>query len=219
MELDELKSAWQTLGRQVERHNVLQSQLIKQAKLDRARGSLRPLLWAQALQALFGLGFILLASLLWIRGTELPAHVIAAGAFVHAYGVVTLALAGATMGRIRRIDYAAPVLAIQKSLAGLRRLFLVNGRITGLSWWVLLAPVLMTLAALGGLDLYAHRPRFIWLNLALGVVGLLATWAFHRWSRRPERAALGARLERAEAGASLRRSQSFLDEIAEFERG
>ena len=47
MEPDELKTAWQALGRQLERNDAIQLQLIRDGKLGRARSNLRPLFWGQ----------------------------------------------------------------------------------------------------------------------------------------------------------------------------
>ena len=41
MELDELKSAWQVLGRQLERQEALQWQLLRERKLEHVRRGLR----------------------------------------------------------------------------------------------------------------------------------------------------------------------------------
>ena len=217
MEPDELKHIWQALGRQLERQEAIHLQLFRERKLQRARGSLHPLFWGQIVQILFGCLFLLLATLFWSVGPH-PAHVVLAGIVVHAYGIGTIIVAGMTLGAIRRIDYAAPVVAIQKQLASLRRLYLVNGMVAGLPWWFLWVPGLLVLAALGGHDLYATAPAMVWIGLGIGVAGLLATWAFHRWSRSPARAGLGRRLDDAAAGGSIRAMQGVLDEIARFEQ-
>ena len=217
MEPDELKHIWQALGRQLERQEAINLQLFREKKLERARGSLRPLFWGQIVQILFGCLFLLLAVLFWSVGPH-PLHVVVAGIVVHAYGIATIVLAGMTLGAIRGIDYSAPVVSIQKQLASLRRLYLVNGMIAGLPWWFLWVLLLMVLAGLGGHDLYAQAPVMVWIGLAIGVVGLLGTWAFHRWSRSPVRAGLGRRLDDAAAGGSIRRMQGVLDEVAQFER-
>ena len=217
MELDTLRDAWQTLGRQLERHEALQLALLRERRLVQARSRLRPLWGGQLLQILLlGLPCIALALWLWLQSFALPAHVIVAGIVVHAYGVAVTALAGATLARIGGIDPAAPVLAIQTRLAQLRKLYLINGRIVGLSWWLLWVPVLMTLAAIGGADLMARAPRVVGGGLGVGVTGLAATWGFHRWSRAPSRAALGQRMEDIEAGSSLRRAQAELDDLVRF---
>lgn len=217
MELDQLKQAWQALGRQLERQETIDLALLRERKLERARGRLRPLFWGQIMQMLFGVAFILLGVACWTQHSDVP-HLLLAGIVLHVYGVVTVAMAGGTLGLVARIDYSAPVLAIQKRLAALRRFYLINGMTVGLPWWLLYVPVLMALAALGGKDIYAGGALWVWICLAVGIAGLLGTWIFHRWSRNPSRAALGRRLDDGAAGGGIRRVQATLDEIAQFER-
>ena len=99
MEPDELKHIWQALGRQLERQEAIHLQLFRERKLQRARGSLRPLFWGQIVQILFGCLFLLLATLFWSVGPH-PAHVVLAGIVVHAYGIGTIIVAGMTLGMI-----------------------------------------------------------------------------------------------------------------------
>ena len=70
MELDDLKAAWQSLDRRLQRQQELDLQLFRQGKLDRMRSGLRPLFWGQIVQMLCGLCFIALAALLWSRTPE-----------------------------------------------------------------------------------------------------------------------------------------------------
>lgn len=217
MEIDELKQAWQTLGRQLERQEATQFALLRDRKLDKARRSLRPLFWGQIVQILFGVLFIALATLLWRSGPSLIS-VIVAGIVVHAYGVATVIAAGVTLGRISAIDYSRPVLEITRQMATLRRTYLINGMVAGLPWWFLWYAVLVVLASFSGTDLVSQVPLMGVIALAIGVIGLLATWWFHRWSRQPQRAAFGKRLDDGAAGGSIRRSQALLDELTSFER-
>jgi hypothetical protein len=217
MELDELKSAWKALDRRLERDAAINLQLLRERRLDKARGSLRPLYVGQILQMLWGLGFIVLGVLLWSTRPD-AAAVIAAGMVVHAYGVVCIIGAGIVLGGIGRIEYAAPVLKIQKRLAQVRRAYIVSGMVAGLPWWFLWVPLLMVLLALGGVDLYAHTPATVWCGLGAGAVGMLATAWFHRWSRNPLRPRLAQAVESAVTGASLRKAQAQIDELLRFER-
>jgi hypothetical protein len=84
----------------------------------------------------------------------------------------------------------------------------------GILWVV----ILMVLAGLGGGDLLARAPWMVWGGLGFGAAGLVATAWFHRWSRRPERAALGRRLDDSLGGGSLRRAQAELAELLRFEK-
>lgn len=217
MELDDLKSAWKALDRRLERDATIHLQLLRERRLDKARGSLRPLYIGQILQMLWGLGFILLGALLWSTKPDVAA-VIAAGVVVHAYGVVCIIAAGIVLGGIGRIEYAAPVLEIQKRLAHVRRAYIVSGMVAGLPWWFLWVPLLIVLLGLAGVDLYAHTPATVWIGLGVGALGLLATAWFHRWSRNPARPRLARAVENAVTGASLRRAQAQLDELQRFER-
>jgi hypothetical protein len=140
-----------------------------------------------------------------------------AGACVHAYGVAAIALAGSTMGLIRTIDYSLPVLDIQKQLLKLRRFYIINGMIAGLPWWFMWVPVLMVLAGLAGVDLYAKAPSVVWIGMGIGIAGLFATWWFHRWSRSPRRPRLAKAMEDSVTGGSLRKAQAILGEISHFE--
>ena len=222
MELDELKNAWQALDRKLERQNAINLVLLKDDRTKKMRSSLRPLFWGQLAQLLFGLPFVLLASILWMRAgsvpLDLPWHVVLAGVFVHVYGVATIALAGSTMGLIRTIDYSSPVLGIQKQLSKLRRFYIINGMITGLPWWFMWVPVLMVLAGLAGVDLYARAPSVVWIGMGVGFAGLLGTWWFHRWSRSPKRPKLAKAMEDSVTGGSLRNAQRIASEIAQFEK-
>lgn len=221
MDPDELKTAWQALNRRLERQDAVNLQLLREKKLDRTRSTLRPLLWGQIVQTLFGIPFILLASLLWMRAHALPDGLpltaLIAGIAVQVYGIATIAFAGETIRRIRAIDYSAPVVEIQKQIAALRRTYIISGMVGGLPWWFLWVLILAVLAGLGGVDLYAKAPGLIWIGLGIGGVGLLATWWFHRWWRSPARPALAQRLDDSIAGTSLRKARAQLDELRRFE--
>lgn len=217
MELDDLKSAWQALDRQLQLDNTLKLRDLRARALDKARGSLRPLFWGQVAQILFGIPFILLASLLWMSQ---PAHAssIVAGVLVHAYGVLTIIAAGVVLGALREVDYAAPVLDIQKRLLRARTLYIRSGMVAGLPWWFLWITILQVLAGLGDVDLLAKAPSLVWIGYGIGAAGLLVTWWFHRWARRPERAAFGRKMDDSLSGGSLRKALTQLDELQRFER-
>lgn len=215
MELDELKQAWQVMGRQLERQEAIQWQLLRDRKLDRVRRGLWPLALGQVLQMGLGIGLILLGVACWTRNTDIPG-LLASGLLVHAFGVATTALAGLTLGLIGTIDYSAPVLKIQKQMGRLRRFYACNALICGLPWWIMWLPVVLAFAGLGQVDPAAGTPIWIQVSLAISVVGLLANaigaWILHR---RAVAAGRGGLLD--ESGA-LRRGAALLDEIAEFER-
>lgn len=217
MELDDIKSAWQTLDRRLQLDNSLKLHELRERKLDKARDSLRPLFWGQVTQILFGIPFVLLAALLW---TTQPAHVssIVAGVLVHAYGVLTIASAGVVLAQLGKLDYSMPVLDIQKQLLRTRTLYIRSGMLAGLPWWLLWIAILQVFTGLGDVDLLAKAPSLVWISYGIGIAGLLATWWFHRWARRPERAEFGRKMDDSLTGGSLRRALAQLDELQRFER-
>lgn len=220
MELDELKLAWQSLGRQLERQQDIQWQLLRDRKLDKVRGHLRPLVWWQVLQMLFGIGLIVLGVACWSRNTEVPG-LFAAGIAVHVFGVANIILAAMTISRATGIDYAAPVVSIQKQIARLLQVYLLNGAVCGLSWWLMWLPVTIAFAGLGRVNLLQQAPSYIWSAIAVSVIGLAGTGWYIRRSR--NRAAAGPQAPNAsrnvgDGGDGIRRGQQLLDEIARFER-
>lgn len=217
MELDEFKSAWKSLDARLQREGEIQFQLLRDRRLERTRGTLRPLVVGQVLQILFALPFLALAGWLWSTQPE-PWSAIVAGVVLHAWAVGTIICAGVVLGSLARIDYAAPVLAIQQQILRTRTYYIRSGMVAGLPWWFLWVAILMVLAGLGDVDLLERAPGLVWSGLGIGAAGLLATAWFHRWARRPERAALGRRLDDSLGGGSLRRARAELAELERYER-
>ena len=217
MELDELKAAWQSLDRRLQQHDAINLQLFKDTKLEKARSSLRPLFWGQLLQLLLGIGLVVLGVACWTRNTDVPG-LLATGILVHAFGVVTIAAAGITIGLMGSIDYSAPVLKIQKQMAMLLRFYTVNANVCGLPWWVMWVLVVVAFAGLGPVDPRAATPAWIWISLAIGVAGLLGTWCFSLLKRRTPARHVRENACVADGADGIRRGQRILDEIAQFEK-
>lgn len=216
MELDELKSTWQSLERSLLQGNAIQLQLFKDGRFKNMRAGLRPLFWGQIVQILFGALTILIGVAFWSQHRDV-AHLFCTGLILHIYGVVTIITAGFTLGRIRGIDYAAPVLSIQKQLASVRRAYVGSGMIVGHSWWLLWIPFAVVVFDFLGVDIYTVAPGFVLISIAIGIVGLLAMWGFHRWASSSRRGKFGQRYAESLSGGSLRRAQRVLDEVKRFE--
>ena len=222
MELDDLKHAWQALGRQMERQQALNLQLLRESRLERARRGLRPLVIGQLLQLLLGVALVVLGVACWTRNTEV-AGLLASGIIVHAFGVLNIALAGITLGLVASIDYSAPVLRIQQQMARLLRFYGINANAAGLPWWIMWVLVVVAVSGLGATPAPAATPAWIQASLAVGVAGLLGTWLY-AWRSRRNQALPGAVTDAhahacvADGGDGIRRGQRILDEIARFER-
>ena len=209
MELDELKHAWQALGRQLERQEAIQWQLLRERKLERVRHGLRPLVWGQVLQMLLGLGLIALGVACWTGNAGVPG-LFWSGVLVHAFGVAHVALGGITLGLVGTIDYSAPVLRIQKQMARLRSVYAVNANVCGAPWWVLWVLVVIGFAGLSPTHVAGPTPLWIWISLGIGILGTLATWLWAaKAARKPD--SLYARLDDGTDG--IRRSLRLFDEI------
>lgn len=214
MELDDFKLAWNTLDRRLERQAAIDLQLLRDARVDRARRGLRPLAWGQALQMLIGAAGMLVFAPYWVEHRHEPALLVC-GLVLHAYCLALVIVGAIVEARIAAIDYASPVLDIQRRLLALRRAYVIGGMLVGLPWWFIYVPLLIVL---GDGRMLEQAPAVVAIQLAIGAAGLLATWWFHRWANRPKRAAFGRRLDDGAAGGSIRRAQAALDQLAEFER-
>jgi hypothetical protein len=215
MELDDFKSAWRTLDERLARHERINLELLRERKKETARRGLRPLAWGQALQFLLGIGLILLGVACWTRNTEITG-LLATGIALHAFGVLTAVMAALTLALMASIDYAAPVLTIQKQMARLLRFYTLNAYLCGLPWWIMWVLVVVGFAGLGEVDPAAPTPAWISISLGIGLCGLLVTWLWSVWHGRrttddPHRAC-------HDGGDSIRRGRRLLDDIARFEQ-
>ena len=213
MEPDELKSAWRTLGERLERQEAIQWELLRDRKLDTVKRTVRPLFWAQALQALLGAGLLVLGVACWGRNPDVPG-LFASGIALHAFGVVTMVMAFITMSLIGTMDYTAPVLKIQKRFALLQRFYGLNAMVCGAPWWIMWLLVIVGFAGLGPVDPDAGTPAWITWSFFISVAGFVGTIAAVYWHRhrRPRDEATW------EESAGVRRSRTLLQQIAHFEK-
>lgn len=216
MELEDLKSAWQSLDRRLARQESIELLRFRESGHRRLKSSLRPLFWGQCAQIAFGIACIVAGVATWkTLGAAVPFLV--AGIIAHVYGVVTVAAAGIVLGQLSRLDTALPVLELQRRLLRLRKLYLISGMAVGLPWWVLwMVPLFAIASYQASLDGASGPPLWLWICLAGGLAGIAATWWFHRWLHRPGRETLARRVEDQAAGKSLRRAQAELDELKRY---
>ncbi len=217
MELDELKSAWNALDRSVQQQSALNLHLFLERKLEKASAGLRRFYWGKIAQILFGDALIYFGIISTMRYLTVP-HLLVCSVSMLVYGVLIVALGGVTLGKISRIDYAAPVLEIQKRVSALHRMHIVANLCAGLPWWFLwIAIFTLEVKANLGVDLFVAAPAFIWVSVALGVIGLSASVWFYRRSRDPLHPRRASALDKAAAPRSLRDAKNALDEVARFE--
>src|SRR5690242_7279186 len=114
-----MKLAWQTLGRQLERQNALNLQLLRQGRADRLRRHLRPLVRGQSRQIVLGIVLMLWGISFWSTHTEVW-QAMACGIVMQAFGTLALIFPARLLSMQQGIDYAAPVLEIQRRLVEMR---------------------------------------------------------------------------------------------------
>jgi serine/threonine-protein kinase len=216
MVLDDLKPAIADLDRKASQANRLSVAAYTEQKLDRTRASLRPVIWEHAGQIALGVLIALAVGPFWWNHRAEPGLLVS-GLVLHVYAVLMIALGARVIVLVRTLQLDAPVLQIQKSLARLRRSYVMTGFVVGMPWWLLWIPLI---SVVFGLDPIADVPQtWVIINLAIGVAGILGTlWFFrHLWTASVESEQRRG-VEESVAGKGFRSARAFLDEIARFER-
>lgn len=220
MELDEMKLAWQALGQQLDRQNALGLELLRQGRAGRLRGHLRPLVWGQSLLILFGIAIMLWGISFWSTHTDVW-QAMACGIAMQIFGTLSFIFPIRLLAMQQGIDYAAPVVDIQRRLVRMRAwrvkveapVFAVLGSVI----WI--PALLMCVQSEGdrfGLNMWQHmRPGVVaWLWLSVGAsIGLvfLARFVVRKLGH-------GRWLENSLAGGSIVKAEAALAEIARFEQ-
>lgn len=216
LDLGELRRAWSALDRKLERQSALVFQQHKERRLAKARWSLYPLYVAGVVQLVCGLAIAVAAGSFWTAHRAEPYH-LAAGLILHAYGVLVAGFAVHELVLARRVDFAAPVLDIQRRLAQLRDLRAGSAPWLGLPWWILwLLAITSLLRSLTPRDLFSPLPDWVLWNLIVGSLGLVGSATFVFWARR--RPELRRKLESTAAGWFVGRAQAYVAEVEQFAR-
>ena len=216
MELDEMKQAWQQLNQRMGQQQALNLRLHREGRLDTLRHGLRPLVWGQAIQIVFGVLFMLLGTDYWTSHRDVL-HQLVLGVIVQVFGLLMVGFAARVLYLVQQIDYAAPVLQIQQRLAVLRawRVRVEAPVFAAVGSFIWIPLLLVEVHRETGLDVWAHGPAFArwlvicgWISLALvvAVVLLAALTGRMRW------------ITDNAAGKAVRQAEAVLQEIEQFER-
>jgi hypothetical protein len=218
MELDEMKQAWQELSVRLDQQHALNRQIFRTNQTDRLRRGLRPLVWGQSVHITFGIAIMLWGISFWSTHTHIW-QAMACGIFMQVFGTLAIIFPARVLSFVQAIDYAAPVLDIQRRVAQLRAwrvkveapVFTVLSSIIWIPGMLMLIQYEMDRAHV---DLWnILSAKFPWLLLAgaisLALVGL--AYVLLRW--------LGRRrwLEDNFASSAVKRAEHMLEEIARFE--
>jgi len=210
MELDELKQQWQTLDRKIERSIALNVRLLTETRTRRVKLRLLSLLLLQPLQLAIGFAFAIYCAGFWMRNVDAPALLVS-GLALHALGIGLICDAVVRVLLITRINFAAPVVTIQRYLAYLRHWEIRSFKWGWMVVWALLpAMLIVSVKAVAGVDLWASWPAPItWMAIG-SAVGMLASYLFDHWAR--------GRTDCIYVGHSVTAAQAALDEIDQFAR-
>jgi hypothetical protein len=219
MELDEMKQAWLTLNHQLARQQTLNWQIFRSNQMERLRRGVRPLAWGQSMQIVLGIAIALWGISFWSTHLHIW-QAMACGIAMQAFGTLAIIFPARVLSLVLVIDYAAPVLDIQRRVAQLRAwrvkveapVFAVLGSLI----WI---PAMLMLIQYGadrvGVNPWSEMSGSVLWLLLCGVISLVVVglvYALLRWL------GYGRRLEDSFAGTSVKRAEAMLEEIARFER-
>lgn len=219
MELDELKAAWQVMEQRLDEREARSLTLLRETRLARTRGALQGLAWGQVLQLAIWIAVLAVTVRFWLQHRA-TTHLLVFGLVLHAYAVLTLLQSVRQLLLLAQVDYAAPVVVLQRQLALLRRARLRNQLWLGLPWWMMwVVATVVGMQWLGGVDLYAAKPAWVHAALAFGALGMVLTlWLPRAFAHTPRGSRFLQRRLDDLAGRSLVRATQQLDELARFSR-
>jgi len=216
-ELDDLKSTWQTLSRNLERQHALTLHQFRETKRTRFRSGFRWLVIGQILQIVCGVLLAVFAARFWSAHLGVI-HAMVYGISLHAYGVMLIIFAGRDLELIRRLDYSAPVVELQKQVAALRKWHVRSAWWFGVTGCLIWIPFILAIAYSAGADIWLRNPGVVGWLVVSGLVPVALLVGVVLWSRRPGERKLARILEESSVGRSVNRAQALVDEIAQFER-
>lgn len=219
MELDEMKRAWLELDHRLARQEALNWHIFRDGQSDRLRRGLRPLVWGQSVQMILGFAMAMWGISFWLTHRHIW-QAVACGVAMQVFGTLAIIFPARVLSLVQAIDYAAPVLEIQRRIARLRAwrvrveapVFAVLGSVIWIPAMLMLIQYEMDRARV---DLWSHLSgSLLWLLLCavislmvVGVIYMVVRWlGYRRW------------LEDNFAGSAVKRVESMLEAIARFER-
>lgn len=215
IELDNFKDVWKEINRSLERQHALALHQSKETKLTGLRHGLHSLRAGQFIQLLTGVVLTGMSAEFWLNHLSVP-HLAVWGLLLHAYGLMLIIFAARDLALIHRIDYGAPVVAIQRQIATLREWRLRAGLWFGIAGCFIWVPFLLMIFYWLGADIWVVKPQVVYWFLANGFFCLLAASFLVRISTQKNR--IGSLLREQFIGRSVRRAQAVLEEIENFER-
>lgn len=220
MQLDDLKQVWAAHGAALERSLAINERLIRATLLGNVRSAFFCFQVVRSLEVALGITTIVAAMAVLTNHFTDPRYLIVAGGVAAVAGYVTVLCAYA-LRQTARIDYAAPVMTLQRTVERIRL-----AEYWALKWTLLLGIVawlpiaLILFEALTGFDALA-RVGLPWLvaNILFGLVCLGIGQAMsRRYIERTDLNPWARRLVESLSGRAVRSATQHLAELARFER-
>jgi hypothetical protein len=191
--------------------------MFKDGKSERAHKTLRPLWRGQVIQIAVGVVLMLQFAPYWVAHRH-NLHLMACGLMMHAYGLMCVLTAARNLHLQNCLDYAAPVIEIQRRLAALRTWRLREALLHGATGCFIWIPLVLIGFEHVGADIWVTARSVVWADFASAAACLVLMYGIVRWSRLPGHERFRATLDNTIIGRSVRNTQAMLDEIARFER-
>ncbi len=218
MELDKLQALWKTLDQKLDRNWQLNLELIRKTNLDKARrkmtGLIRNISLTLVFYALVASWFIHLTIQNWGSPFVAGSFIILAG-----WSLILCFTAIHELVLITQIDYASPILELQKKLSHIRLVVLRHLRILV---WILpfsFVFVILFFKLLFGIDIATNAPLdwIIWNNVICLVLFVpLSLWLYKKLNpKNVDKAWMQKALKGS--GSQLTDALELLKEIREFE--
>jgi hypothetical protein len=217
MELDELKASWQRLDRRVDELTAINRRLLTETISRKARWRLAPVVIGAVLNIAIGVWFALGWGAFWSGQLARPVVAIA-GIALHLAAIGLIVIGAVRLALVLRIDYAKPVLDIQRSLAALQKFEAHSFYAVWFGCWVLLPAALIAIVmGFAGVDLWERASGYLVANFVVCLAGGLAPPLLHHWARR-RNGRLAAWLDDFLLSHSIARAKAAVAEIDEFAR-
>src|SRR5437762_1757492 len=201
-ELDDLKTAWQSLSRNLEHQHTLALHQFRENKLTRFRSGFRPLVIGQIIQIICGALLALCGGSFWVDHLGVV-HLMVCGISLHLYGIMLIVFAARDLFLIKQFDYAAPVLVLQKQIADVREWHLRAGLWFGITGCFIWIPLILMIFHGLGVDVWQRNPGVVGWLFVSGLISLGILYAIVVLSRRPGKEEFAKDLASSSVGRSV----------------
>jgi hypothetical protein len=216
-ELDDLKAVWQTLNRSVERQNSLTMNQLREKKLTGFRAALRWLWTGKVIQLVCGVLLTAASARFWV-GHLGVVHLMVYGISLQLYGLLLTIFAGRDFTLISRLDYGAPVVALQKRIAELRQWHLQAAIWFGIASSFIWIPAMLVVFYELGADVWLRSPGVVGWFVASGLLTAAVFGGIVQYVVNSRGGTLAKNLVDHSVGHTLNRAQAMLAEVDRFER-